>query len=154
MGGRPRKSPEEHAQNGNPSKLNLDDTAPKPPPGVGDPPGWIVKRARVVWVEWAQVLERSKFLAETDAAVFGMFCVSFAKYQEAVLVDDEAGIKSWRKDAEASLRLMGLSPTERSKVMASQGADDLNPYSVYSKTTRGRPTREEEAAKKARKDGA
>lgn len=143
---RPRKPTALKVVQGNPGKRALNAAEPDPAYlNDLTPPSWLDPRAAAVWSEIAPGLRNARVLTQIDVPMLGMACVAIAQYRQAcarvgdqlivegALVDDERaadGVKKqgdqinpWLivqsmsfKQAMATLREFGMSPSSRSAV--------------------------------------
>ena len=132
---------------GNPSRRPLPAGEPKPEAlREAKPPHWLKGRARRAWIDLAPLLIKLKVLTEADRMALGMLCDVYGEYLDARDVVRHKGMTyetrttmgglkiqtrpevfiaadAWRRTA-AMMQQFGLTPASRSKVSATDEADE------------------------------
>lgn len=120
----------------------------KPPKTKIICPEWLSEGAREEWVRLAPALEKMGLLTMMDIQNFSAYCMAYAKWQEAEqhLVEEgevfetQSGYKMpspWvaiaraeRKAMKEFSALFGLTPADRSKIIAGNEGVDINATSA------------------------
>lgn len=152
MRGRPRKPLEEHARNGNPSKLtDLEGrlaAQPHPQRGIPARPDWLDEAAVAEWDRITPILNEQGLMTHADLAAIAAYCCCFSrigyaesriKADKAVMLRDGVSFVSpWIKIANEAYGLLraflsefGMSPSSRSKAMKAPMGKEKSKLSAF-----------------------
>jgi len=121
---------------GNPGKRPLNKDEPKPTVGVGSPPAWLDRMAKLHWKELQPELERIGVLTIADRPGYTMLCQAWSEWRKSVrMMGDNDAIfvaksgytqvtgyvsmeRQRKQDYQKLAAKFGLTPSDRTTIKA------------------------------------
>ncbi|MDP8929911.1 MAG: phage terminase small subunit P27 family [Actinomycetota bacterium] len=129
---------------GHPERVNRSE--PKPPAEKVAPPSWLDTKARLIWRELAQSLEKAGVLTVWDVREFAVWCDAVARHSEAaeqvakegLILEGQQGprkhpacqlVRDYAAIVTTYGARFGLSPSDRSRIsVGEEKRDDKGRY--------------------------
>ncbi|MFI6609292.1 phage terminase small subunit P27 family [Streptomyces sp. NPDC050507] len=140
--GRPPKPTAVKRLEGNPGGRPLNESEPRPPAGVPDPPEWLSETALEEWRRLVPLLVKMRVLTMADRNALAAYCESYSQFVAATLAVRDGGVlvDSYRggvaknpavQVARDALEQMnrwgakfGLSPADRARLSVDEAPDE------------------------------